>query len=260
VSKLSKQQAKQHLAAVELLKKDRLTEDDRWFVLENWQESAAHINSTAGAFFTPVMLARDFAIEVHGTRILDLCAGIGCLSFMAFNKSGWGRQPIELTCVELNPDYAAVGQKVLPEARWIIGDIFSLPSNLGRFDCVISNPPFGSTKRNGDAPRYHGRAFEYHVIDIASDFAECGAFIIPQNSAPFRYSGQRHFETTSNEEYERFHADTGIRLEMNCGIDTECHRGDWRGVAPAVEIVCAEFSELQASRVPAQQDLFEAAE
>jgi hypothetical protein len=259
MSKLTKEQAKKHLAAVDLLKKDRLSEDDRWFVLENWQESAAHINSTAGAFFTPVMLARDFAIEVHGTRVLDLCAGIGCLSFMAFNKSCWGRDPIEITCVELNPDYVAVGQKVLPEARWIIGDIFSLPIDLGRFDCVISNPPFGATKRNGDAPRYSGRSFEYHVIDIASDLGEYGAFIIPQNSAPFKYSGRQSFELTPNDEYARFHADTGISLEMNCGIDTECHRGDWRGVAPAVEIVCAEFDEVREARRPAQIDMFEVA-
>lgn len=260
MSKLSKAQIKSHAEACRILEKGHLTEDDRWFVLENWKESATHINSAAGAFFTPPMLARDFAIETCGSRVLDLCAGIGCLAFMVWNKSGWGREIAEIVCVERNPDYAAVGRKVLPEARWIVGDVFDLPADLGHFDCVISNPPFGSTDRGGKgAPRYQGRAFEYHVIDIASDLAEWGAFIIPQASAPFSYSGSTRYQWGPSAEYEKFRAATGIDLGANCGIDCDVHRGDWNGVAPAVEIVTADFVEARRVRRPAQTDLFGAA-
>lgn len=256
MSKLSKAQYKAHNEACALLEKDRLSEDDRWFVLENWQESARHVNSAAGAFFTPVMLARDFNIEVAGPRILDLCAGIGCLAFMAWNKAGWGREPIDITCVELNPDYIAVGRKVLPEARWIEASVFDLPRDLGRFDCVISNPPFGKTPRQGSAPRYTGSAFEYHVIDIASDLGDYGAFILPQMSAPFRYSGQRHYEVSESDAYRAFRDQTGIELGASCGIDTSTHRGDWRGVAPVTEIVTADFAEARKARQSDQADLF----
>lgn len=266
MSKLTKAQAKAHQAATDLLRKDFLTEDDRWFVLENWQESATHINSTAGAFFTPCGLARDFNIEVTGPRILDLCAGIGALAFMAWNKSMWGREPVEIVCVELNPDYAAVGRKILPEATWIVADIFDLP-DLGHFDCAISNPPFGAIKRQGKAPRFTGREFEYHVIDIASDLADYGVFILPQMSAPFIYSGHPHYEVRESDNYRAFSKATGIELGSNCGIDTSYYRDDWRGVAPSVEIVTTDFLEAGARRTPvlsgithAEPDLFSRSE
>lgn len=259
MSKLTKAQAKAHQEACALLTKDRLTEDERWFVLENWQESATHINSVAGAFFTPPQLASDFAIEVGGCRsLVDLCAGMGTLAFMALQRAGSSSPLDRIVCVEANPDYAAVGRKLLPEAEWIVGDVFSLP-DLGHFDCAISNPPFGATKRTGDAPRYTGRAFEYHVIDIASGLADYGVFIIPQGSSPFRYSGHPTYERRPGHEYERFQRETGIDLGPNCGIDCSATEGDWHGVAPKVEIVLSDFVEARASRKPAQADLFEVA-
>lgn len=259
MSKLTKARAKAHQEACAILAKDRLSEDERWFVLENWQESATHINSVAGAFFTPPMLARDFAIEVGDLgSVIDLCAGMGTLAFMVRNRHCWGRTGVRLVCVEANPDYIAVGRKLLPEAEWVQADVFDLP-NLGHFDCAISNPPFGSTKRTGSAPRYAGRAFEYHVIDIASDLADYGVFIIPQASAPFSYSGKPVYEWRPGDEYKRFAETTGIALGANCGIDCSAYQGDWHGVAPAVEIVCADFAEARAARLPAQPSLFEAA-
>jgi hypothetical protein len=58
------------------------------------------------------------------------------------------------------------------------------------------------------------------VIDVASDIARCGVFLIPQASAPFIYSGQRNFQETTPSKYVRFRKLTGIELENNCGIDT----------------------------------------
>jgi predicted RNA methylase len=260
MSKLTKPQIKAHEEACELLKKDRLTEDDRWFVLENWQESARHVNSAAGAFFTPPMLARDFAIEVpERGRVVDLCAGIGGLAFQVWLKAQGARAAVDIVCIELNPDYAAVGRKILPEATWIEADVFALPQ-IGRFETAISNPPFGATKRSGDAPRYRGKNFDLHVIDIASDIADYGVFIIPQGSSPFEYSGRPGYCERRSEAYEAFHSQTGLTLTPNCGIDCDFYRKEWRGVAPAVEIVCCDFVEARAARAataePEQIDLF----
>lgn len=256
MAKLSKQQIKAHAAAVDLLSKDVLTEDERDFVLENWRASANHINSAAGAFFTPIGLARDFSIEVHGRRIVDLCSGIGALARAVLDRRS---DHPEMVCVEINPDYAAVGRKVVPEAEWIVADILHLP-DIGHFDCAISNPPFGSTKRNGSSARYTGAAFEYHLIDVASDIADYGAFIVPQMSAPFQYSGRPYFEARRSDAYVKFETQTGIVLEPNCGIDCAFYRGEWDGVAPAVEIVLADFTEARQRRadaaIPSAGDLF----
>jgi hypothetical protein len=251
MSKLTKAQAKAHKAACEILAKDELTWDDRWFVLENWQESATHINSVAGAFFTPAGLAGDFAIDVCGHRIIDLCAGIGALSFAHYSRCRFADGYPEVVCVEKNPDYLAVGRKIFPEATWVEADIFNLP-DLGRFDTALSNPPFGATQRNGGkAPRYTGDKFEYHVIDIASDLAGDGVFIIPQMSAPFAFSGQQHYRQTPSDHYSRFFEQTGCELTNGCGVDCDYHRKDWHGGAPAVEIVLCDFKEARARRATA---------
>jgi len=271
MSKLTKSQAKAHQQACDLLAKDALTEDDKLFVLENWQESAKHINSIAGAFFTPIGLARDLSIEVSGRRIIDLCAGIGSLAFWCACRA-WNKPP-EIVCVELNPDYAAVGRKILPEATWIVGSVFDLPKDIGHFDFAISNPPFGATPRDARAPRYSGKEFELHVIDIASGIADYGAFIVPQMTAPFKYSGCPNggwpetvkdgvgsgFVYRPSDVHEKLLAQTGIVLEPSCGIDTSAYRNDWHGVSVSTEIVVCDFVQARANRAPAapaQFDLF----
>ena len=121
MAKLTKQQVKEHNIAVELLKKDVLTYDEKLTVLEKWNESATSMNSEAGAFFTPTGLAKDFSIEIYeNEKIIDLCAGIGKLAFFAYHYKNCK----DITCVELNPLYVEVGKKILPEANWINASIF----------------------------------------------------------------------------------------------------------------------------------------
>lgn len=268
MAKLTKAQAKAHQQACDLLQKDTLSEEEKLFVLEHWQESAKHINTIAGAFFTPVGLARDLSVEIFGRRVIDLCAGIGSLAFWAACR-GWG-DPREIVCVEINPEYAAVGRKIVPEAHWIVGSVFDLPGDIGRFDCAIGNPPFGATPRDAKAPRYNGREFELHVIDVASDIADYGAFIVPQATAPFRYSGcpaggwpssvkdgvGSGFEKNWTDTHDRLLALTGIRLEPSCGIDTSQYATEWHGVSVVTEVVTADFVEARAARRPTQSNLF----
>lgn len=242
MAKLTKEEAKRHAEAERILEKPKLTDDDRQFVLQHWQEGATHVNTTSGAFFTPWELATDAMIELGGSQftgsIVDLCAGIGTLSLAAQVMSGVSR----IVCIELDPKYAAVGRKMVPEAEWVESSIFHI-GDLGRFDHAVSNPPFGKIKRDGSAPRYKNGDFEYHVIDIASDLAEFGTFIIPQQSAGFALSGRPYCERMSSQKYDQFEKQTGIHLDVGCGVDTAYYAKKWHGVSPVVEIACAEFRE-----------------
>lgn len=255
MAKLTKQQARLHRQACQLVDLERdLSEDEKEFVLAHWQESSTSANSLEGAFFTPLCLARDLAHHVVGDRIIDLGAGIGHLSWGCRNH--WDRRwcnqpPREFVCVEKNPTYLRVGRKVLSEATWICADILDLPyMDLGRFDCAMANPPFGRLPRARNSPAYNGPRFEYHVIAVAAGLARRGAFLVPQTSAPFRYSGQPCYRDEPDAEYERFHRDTGITLEPSVGVDTTASDGEWRGVSPRTEVVRCDFTELHRRAVP----------
>lgn len=248
MAKLTKPQAKAHQQACDLLAKDILTPDEREFVMANWQESANHVNSAAGAFFTPHPLAMDFAFDVAGPRVIDLCAGIGTLSRGLLDRHPFDADKFEITCVEINPAYVEVGRKIVPEATWICADVFDvLGMDLGRFDTAISNPPFGRVKRSEGkgAPRYTGAEFEFHVIDIAVHLASSGTFIVPQMSAGFNYSGRSCYERQTSGKAVEFQDKFGLHFEAGCGVDTDLYRDDWHGVAPKVEIVCVDFEDRQ---------------
>lgn len=250
--RLSKKQSQLQNQVMELVHSDRrLTEEERYFILENYQESAGALNSLSGAFFTPEGLARDFAIEVSdGVSIIDLCAGIGRLGFALEQKA------TRLVCVEYCEAYIEVGKRVLPDAEWIQGDVFDkeLYRGLGFFDWSVSNPPFGKIKTGNYEGNYRGGLFEYRVIEMGSRISSFGAFIIPQESASFRYSGERCYREEINDRCRTFMKQTGITLSNNCGIDTTVYQAEWHGVSPKVEIVTCEFIEKPSSEQ--QLDIF----
>lgn len=146
----------------------------------------------------------------------------------------------------MNPDYVEVGRKLVPEADWICGDALDpkLLGSLGRFDFAIANPPFGNI-RSVYCSCYQNKLFEYMIIEAASHIADGGAFIIPQMSAPFRYSGARDHDWLRAGRARRFEAATGIQLEFNAGIDTAGYQDDWHCAAPVCEIVCCDFEKKE---------------
>lgn len=238
--KLTKQQSKHHLQALDLVHSDKaLTWDERKFILDNYFEAQGQLNALAGAFFTPYVLARDFSIEVgysdEGGSIVDLCAGIGMLSFACEHKG------MDITCVEFCPEYVAVGRRVVPSAQWIEADVFA--AELGHYDFAISNPPFGAIKGDQFEGKYTGSQFEYKVIERASCISDYGVFILPQQSAPFRLSGRRVFREEESEKARKFREQTGIVMAPNCGIDTAMYLSDWKGVSPMCEIVVCDFEQ-----------------
>lgn len=235
--KLSKPEARAHARAMDLVHSDRtLSNDERQFIVENYQESASQLNNLVGAFFTPPALARDFSIEVSGRRLLDLCAGIGSLAFACEDRVQ------DIVCIERCAEYVTVGRRVMPQATWLQADVFDVDLRaMGTFDCVISNPPFGRVPAEGFKGRYCGSDFEYRIIELASRCARHGVFLLPQSSAPFKLSGQPYFCAANNPKADKFTQQTGIEMLPNCGIDTEQFRTQWHGVNPVCEIVCCEF-------------------
>lgn len=240
--KLTKAHAKAMIEVNRLVSLDRaLTLEEREFILENYQESTGGDNVLLGAFFTPQSLARELAIEVSDCNsIVDLCAGIGSLAFACKGRAE------KIVCVETNAEYVRVGRKVMPEATWIHADVFGdWINDFDRFDFAISNPPFGAIRAETWKGKYSGPRFEYKVIELASRVARTGTFIVPQQSAPFRYSAFQQFEVKQDEQCRKFIEATGIEMEMNCGIDTSVSRNEWHGVSPVCEIVTCDFDEIE---------------
>ncbi|NNH73785.1 methyltransferase [Nocardia uniformis] len=251
MSKLTKQAEADHREACRLVDLQReLSEEEKEFVLEHWQESAQRTSQCRdGAFFTPSELASEFTLHVSGSRVIDLGAGIGALAFachraLMFAHRFEGLPVPDIVCVERNPEYVRVGLRVLPEAVWICEDLLRVPPmRLRPFDTAVSNPPYGPVPRCTDAPGYRGSRCEYHTIAVAAQIAARGVFLIPQQSAPFAYSGRTAMRFgTGDAEYTRFCASTGITLRPTCGIDTAYYRNQWRHRPPPTELVCADFT------------------
>ncbi len=249
MSKLTKEQSKKHQQCLDLINSDRpLTWEEKDYIVENYQESYAQLNSLSGAFFTPVGLSRDFSIEIpESSDIIDLCAGIGCLSLWALRM----RNPKSIKCVELNADYVNVGKRILPEAEWVQADaldycdtlnITQQTFNTGKtFDVAISNPPFGQIKTSlNKSCVYTGGDFEFKIIEKSMLISKYGLYIVPQGSSPFTYSGKPYYEELVQGKAINFIKKTGIILSSNCGIDTSIYKNQWKGVSVICEVVCAE--------------------
>lgn len=262
--KLTKSQIAAHHKAEDLISSSShpLSLDEREFILDNYHPAARHINSIAGAYFTPRSLAHDLSIYIpDNATVIDLCAGIGSLAYQSllrFHSSNYYRRhrhvPIgQITCIEINPDYIAVGRRVVPEALWIRADIFSLPACIEymadrpegeAFDFAICNPPFGRSRSlyKSNLLPLHGSPIELNALYVASRLARCGAFILPQDSCPFIYSGQRGHTHRTTSTWSQFYRQTHIDLSSS-SIDCSIYRDDWRDVSPNVEIALYDLDE-----------------
>jgi hypothetical protein len=220
MAKIAKNKLKLHNEALDLVRLERdLTMTEKEFVLANYKPYAEHNVTATNAFFTPLELAMAATVEMpapydyeNNVKVIDLCAGIGMLSFAYYHYSGFRSGFIDLVCVELEAEYVEVGKKILPEATWIHGSILDIDTEkLGQFDCFISNPPF---MKLGD---YKGT---YTTSKIGMSLAEYGVIIVPQSNCPFRYSGQVQYTEEDNKDYNKFKAAEDIIYSSSC-IDTE---------------------------------------
>ena len=257
--KLSKAQRHIHEQCEVILQKDILTYQEKEFIIENWNEGANNNNAAAGAFFTPYDLAWDFTLETwDDTKIIDLCAGIGALSFCAFHR----HKNVQVTCIEMNANYIEVGKKILPEANWIHASIFDLEKIGSGYDIAISNPPFGKIN-TGELPdaKYKGSEFEFKAMEVASRIAKNGVFLVPQGSTPFIYSvnpdhkfnlgfcdlrmkskAYNPYDKPVPRKVQKFIDETGLEFDFNLGIDTGVYLDQWKGVKPLCEVVTFDFN------------------
>lgn len=233
---ITKKESANHNKVMELIYSDKqLTYDDKEFFFNNYLGDG--IGST-GAFFTPSMLAWDFVLDAGCTGdCIELCAGIGRLSCYQYLRN----KPTHITCVELNPEYVKIGKRVLPEAEWITGD--ALQYSPDRFYNVANgNPPFGKISTStAYIGRYKGSKFEYKVIEHASAFASYGAWIVPQGSAGFVYSGVHCYERRGSGKYQKYVKDTGYELHPGVGIDMSIYRDEWNGMKVICESLLVDY-------------------
>lgn len=245
----SKKEIILHNRAVDRVKNywDTLSFEEQQEALETFHEGIGAAQQTAGAFFTPGQLCRDFILETFDGNIIDLCAGIGKLSYYWRHYGGFKGK---ITCVEINPDYVEIGKAILPDAEWICGSVVDedLVKELvgrGKFDLAISNPPFGNvlSGKGGEWLKYQGSDFEFKVIEVASMLADHGTFILPQMSTPFRFSGRDYFSMETTAKLAKFAADFPYEMEFNCGIDTSFAKTMWKNTAVITEIVTYNFTQ-----------------
>lgn len=195
--KISRAQLAAHQAAENLLKSGQLLDSyAAEQIYENWTPLARHNVSQDGQFFTPVALAQDFTLFAHDKgRVVDLCAGIGVLSWALLgntatpsNASMMHVPDLAIVAVERDPELCAIGARILPMVEWVCGDIFDekLWRRLGTFDGAIANPPFGKVPTSADTAwlNYKGPC-DLMAVAVALKVTRAGgAFILPQTSSP----------------------------------------------------------------------------
>jgi SAM-dependent methyltransferase len=198
MAKLTKQQLRDHQEALKILEIDRdLIYDERLFVIQNWRPTSGDVTAN-DAFFTPWSMAEMLALDTYDQgHILDLCAGTGRLSLAMYFRSLTWPGHLKITAVEKNPDFIKVGRKVLPEVQWIEGDIFDLAlwNRIGKFDGVVSNPPFSSTTAKVDWLKYKG-PLSLMAIEVAMRVSHWGGatFILPAAQCPFEWRNGHYKE------------------------------------------------------------------
>jgi phospholipid N-methyltransferase len=223
-----------------------LTEDEVWFVLENYNPMANHNVGKGGIFFTPQGLARDFAVMVSPKgRVLDLCGGIGRLSHAVLHEDQYSHDITEIVAVEINPEFVRVGRKILPQVTWFEGSIFDfdLMGALGAFDYAISNPPYGNIPVGVSEPMRIKTIAHLMAIEIAlrASYNGC-SMIIPYTDVEYDFNTGR--QQTSNNLKRLKKAFPGISVTPE-PIDTTIYEDEWEGAAPKVAIADIDVFECE---------------
>ncbi len=261
MGKITKRQLKLHEQAEDLLwgSDKKLIQDQVAFCLEHWDPRALAGKYVVKnqAYFTPMSLAIDAGkyIGGDGRRVVDIGAGIGRLAYAVLCANWWDPKQVQITAVEINPEYVKVGRRLLPEVTWVQDDMYDqrLWQTLPRFDEAISNPPFGQVLTDGDTGwiGYRGPA-GLTAAAIGLKVAQLITLVLPQTQTPYRYSGRRPGENVCVSTHTRYlETFMSQRPELewhHSSIDTEheAYKSGWRGASPVVELVslCDPDTEL----------------
>jgi predicted RNA methylase len=266
MARLSKIQSALQIKVQHILQKDVLSNQDVEFVFNNYHECANNNITVSGAFFTPLSLALEFAEYCccpqvkRPSRILDLCAGIGFLSYTMnnnFDRCDFNEQ-CEITCGKLNADHIAVAKKLLPQAYWVQVDVtdFDAILTLDDFDLVIGNPSFGDviTFKNKERLCYTGLNAAFSAIEIASLVTRNATFIFPQDVAGFKYRGEKTFTAYRQEKIRTICRticqQTGIEIMPNKFSGSIDHQPDWKSKVPNVKSAEIDFNQSKVTKYP----------
>lgn len=228
-----------------LLTGSTITDEFRDKIYEELNPAICDNISENGVYWTPYGLAQDFAVFTprYG-HIVDMCAGVGMLSYRVSQMDSYERNIKSITCIEYNPHFVELGKKLLPEANWICANAYDknlwddlvkdLPNN--RFDCMISNPPFGTDMNKKDYSwlKYTGHR-DLMAVEICLRYAKNGNFILPHGSAPFSYSGRPYYEDKPerySQKLKKFlRENKHHQFAMMCdGIDTSIFKHEWKNL------------------------------
>lgn len=262
MAKISKRLISKHNEALEILKQEKLSFDDKLFVFEHFHEGVNMSNNMISAHFTPYPLARQIHMCTAYHNFVDIGAGIGVFSFAMARQFEFDNHMQDKTlkgvAVERCQSYYEVGKKLVPEIHWICGDITDIEvireikEYMGETPfSVISNPPYGKMVKgiNNDWLKYNGSRFEYKAIEIGALLgAYDGCFLIPQTSCPFRItnrsSGYVEDKAYQDREYKKFIKQTGLEISPNIGIPTDCNEAyQFKEVSIVTEFAIVEYHE-----------------
>lgn len=260
MGKISKESMKRHSKAMEIIKQSELSFDDKVYVLENYHEGATNMNNLVSAHFTPPSIAKCLEQNVRNKNFVDLCSGIGMLSWYFLRAAQFNGDELGIkgVCVENCTEYYNVGKKLMPEFHWINGDIFDLKViqeikdyMKGLEFSVVSNPPYGRQVKTNtkEILKYKGAEFEFKAIELGYLLgANDGAFLIPQGSCNFKMttpSRNNEFNVPCKK-YEEFYNDTGLTMSPNMGFTTDIFDDKgWKDVSIVTEIAIFEYDEIR---------------
>lgn len=232
--KLSKAEIKICDEVFKRIEKEKLTFEDKEYIYENFNAGFLGDVTTNSAYFTPLDMAYDFGLFCYRSGVMvDMCAGIGTLTFAARTRDTYENKIKKSICIERNQDYIEVGKKLLPDAEWICGDMFDktiwdyIINKYGRIDSVISNPPFGKVSKT-DCDRswlsYKGSEIDMAAIEIALKHTNNVSMILPAMSVTFKWVP--YYLEYENRKVEKLKKDIGMDIYMsNPGIDTTVYSG-----------------------------------
>ena len=212
--RITKQQWQRHEAAVRLIEsKGELSWPQVEYVLEHWQPAATNDLVKAGMFFTPMGMAWDIAAMHHlvgeGGSHIDLCAGIGRLTYNWVRLHEHDKRPSRFVAVELNQRNVEIGRRILPMVEWVQADAFDLArmQRLGTFHIGVSNPPFNKapTTRHNEQLKYRGMA-ELQAAEVLTHLVPRSSsyLIAGRNVLDWGERGQEVHPVS--EEYKRWQA------------------------------------------------------
>lgn len=242
MGKLSKREISKQVELKELIDSGNLTEDQVEHIYQEFNEGFIGDVTHSSAYFTPLDLAFDFSLmsPTHGV-LLDACAGNGVLSYTAKIRDTHHNNIKQQICIEKNPEFVTIGEKLVPEADWYCGSIFDQQLHqkifkkhgIKQYDSMLSNPPFGTVtmKYVADGERdwlgYTGKEFDMAVIEVGFKLAESHSYILPQQSCTFQVSGVSYHQHKENRKFNKLKKDINAPhlIQLWSSIDTTCYDG-----------------------------------